>query len=95
MPAHDPAERSRIARNAALRRHALGDPVEATASKRRSFLDGFARQVDEAAAARGEMLTPAERAKRTDRLLRAHMGELARRSAKARRAKAQTRGDPP
>jgi hypothetical protein len=41
------------------------------------------------------MLTPAERAKRTDRLLRAHMGELARRSAKARRAKAQTRGDPP
>lgn len=87
MVAQNVPERSAIASAAALRRHALTDPVENTKPARRAFRLRFEREVADAARTRGEELTPAELRVRTDRLVRAHMIELNRRRwREARRA---------
>jgi hypothetical protein len=66
---------------AALTRHAFGDTVAATAPARAGFRAKFERQVDP-----DNRLTPEERSRRADRLMRAHMLKLAAKSADARRA---------
>jgi hypothetical protein len=74
-----PADRSAQARIAALTKHAMGDPREATKPARAAFLARFEAQVDP----RGE-LEPAERQRRAARARRAYMLNLARKSAIAR-----------
>jgi hypothetical protein len=75
--------RSQAARVAALSLHAQRDSKEVTAPARSGFLSRFERQVDPDGA-----LSEAERARRAEAALRAHMIRLAARSAKAR-----SRGD--
>jgi hypothetical protein len=49
----------------------------------------------QAAEQRGEQLSPAELSRRAERLRRAYFTDLSRRAAKARKARASSRGDPP
>lgn len=56
------------------------DRAARTANGRKSFLDKFEREVDP-----DGVLAPAERARRAEAAKKAHMTELARRSAKARK----------
>jgi hypothetical protein len=78
-----PSERSQQASIAALTRHALHDPKEATAAARAKWLDGLRVAVDPDGSLEEE-----ERARRAHRLLKARMKALALKSAKARAAKA-------
>jgi hypothetical protein len=71
---------SETGRAAALARWAKeADPVSATAKARAAFLARFETEVDPDGS-----MPPEERAKRADRLLRAHMIRLARRKRLAR-----------
>lgn len=78
-----PAQRSLRARLAAHAMHARNDRRAVTANARRAFVERFERQVD----ADG-VLPVAERQRRAEHALRAHMAGLALRSARARRARA-------
>lgn len=78
----DPSERSLKARIAAHEKWARQDPVAGTAKARTAFLGRFEREVDP-----DGLLSPAERARRAEHALKAHMTRLALASAKARRAK--------
>lgn len=60
--------------------HATHDSREITAPARRAFLDKFEKQVDP-----DGVLDPQERAKRAHHAMKAHMSQLALRSAAARR----------
>lgn len=68
-----------------LRAWALNSPETMVGAAHRGFTAKFERIVREAAEANGEALSDAELAARTDRLRRAHMLDLAARSAAARR----------
>jgi hypothetical protein len=70
------------ARIGALALHASGGT--STAAGTRAFLDRFEREVLNAAAARGEQLTPEETAKRTRNARRAYFQRLALASSRAR-----------
>ena len=72
--------RSQAARIAALTRWSREDPRSGTKPARRGFMARFEEQVDP-----DRRLPEAERARRAERALRAHMQKLALRSAKARR----------
>lgn len=67
-------------REAALIRHAMNDPREATKPARAGFMAKFEREVDP-----DETLSPTERAVRAKRLMKAHMSKLGRKSGQARR----------
>lgn len=58
---------------------------DTTRAARQAFRERFERQVDEEAAARGETLEPAERARRAEAAMKVHMMRLAEKSAAARR----------
>ena len=77
-----PAERSLRARIAAHTRWATDDPVAATEPARRAFLASFDYQVDP-----DGVLSPAERARRSESLRKAHFARMALKSAQARRAR--------
>ena len=64
---------------AALTRHAFSDTKDATKAAHAGFRAKFEREVDP----EGE-LAPDERARRADRLMRAHMLRLSAKSAEAR-----------
>jgi hypothetical protein len=68
-----------------LTAHSRHSADEMLSGAREGFRERFRRQVAEAAAQRGECLTPAEAEARAMRLLRAHMLRLAVASAQARR----------
>jgi hypothetical protein len=82
-PPQDMALRGRIG---AYRLHATHDSREVTAPARRAFRARFEAQVDPRAT-----LSPDERARRAEMALRAHMAQLAYRSARARSGRAATR----
>ena len=75
-----PNERSLRARIGAHAQHAKHDARETTSKARQAFASRFEQQVDP-----DNTLDPAERAKRADHALKAHMTGLALRSAQARR----------
>ncbi len=77
-----PSQRSLRARLAAYAMHARHDSREVTANARKAFADRFERQVDPEGA-----LPVAERQRRAEHAMRAHMTRLALRSAQARRAR--------
>jgi hypothetical protein len=79
------SERSLRAKLAAHTLHATRDPRAATAAARSGFLKKFERQADP-----GGTLPEAERARRAEHLLRAHMARLALASARARRKRGQS-----
>jgi hypothetical protein len=72
------------ARLAAHAMHARHDSREVTANARRAFVERFERQVDP-----DGVLPAAERRRRAEHAMRAHMTRLALRSARARRARAE------
>ena len=78
-----PRQRSLRASLAAHAMHARNDPHEITAGARAGFLSRFLAEVD--AATPG--LPEAERLRRAEHLLRAHMKRLALASSKARAAR--------
>ncbi|MGH9287982.1 MAG: hypothetical protein ACRD0V_06795 [Acidimicrobiales bacterium] len=79
-----PAERSLRARLAVHTSWAnTGDRAARTAPTRRGALERFERQVDPEGT-----LRPAERARRAEQAMRAHMARLALKSAQARRRRA-------
>jgi hypothetical protein len=80
----DAALRARIG---AFAQHAAHDVRKTTAAGRAAFLGRFERQVDP-----DGLLEPAERTRRAQSALRAHMARLALRSAQAREARARRRG---
>jgi hypothetical protein len=86
MPSKDPADRARIARIAALTRHARCDGREATDAARRAFNARWEATVDPLG-----VLSDAERTRRAEMARRAYFTGLARRSAAARR---RTQGGP-
>jgi hypothetical protein len=77
-------DRSELNRIAALKRWGRSDGVAGTAPARDAFLSGFKLEA-------GPEGTPAERSIRAQRLLRAHMRELALKSARARRASGKSK----
>ena len=78
-----PEQRSLRARVAAYSLHAsIEDEAAHTAPARKAFLDGFERQADP-----DGLLEPAERARRAEQLMKAHMTNLALRSSRARAKK--------
>lgn len=77
-----PAERSALARAAALQRWAREDTRAGTRAAAAGFDERFLRLVDP-----DGVLPVAERAARAGRLKRAHMTRLAVRSAQARRSR--------
>lgn len=81
MASHDPTERRMIASRAALIRWAQEDAVEGTRKAQAGLLRKFYNQTD-------PTLPEPERWKRAERLHRAHMLELSRLSARARRQRA-------
>jgi hypothetical protein len=76
-----PAERTLRASRAAHIRWANTDRREASAAQRRRMFERFEAQIPPA------VVDPAERAKRAENLLSAHMLKLAFESSKARRRK--------
>jgi len=74
-----PAQRSLRARQAAYTLHAKHDSKETTKAARRGFLARFEREVDP-----DGTLSPAERTKRAQAALKAHMARLALASSRAR-----------
>jgi hypothetical protein len=81
VPSADPVERKLIARQGGFARSAKYGGTEATRSAREAFMSSWNLRVDPELS-----LDPAERSRRARSALRAHMTELARRSAKKRRA---------
>lgn len=82
-----PAERSMRARAATHTRWAAeADRSAATAAARAAFLDRFERQVDP-----DGTLDPAERARRAEHARKAYFAQLALKSSKARRRRAEDR----
>ncbi len=79
----NPSERSARARIAALNLHSQRDPQQTTKPAREAYLSSFERAIDPQ-----RVLPPEERARRAKRALRAHMIELALRSAAVRRRRA-------
>jgi hypothetical protein len=77
-----PEMRSQRARIAALTRWAKENPTPNAQRGQRGLVDKFLAQVDATAAAAGETLTEAERARRADAAYRAHMARLSYASAK-------------
>ena len=75
--------RSQAASIAALTRHGRGDTRKHTAPARSAFLAKFEAEADP-----DGVLDPAERTRRGQRLLKAHMLRLAAKSAAARKAAA-------
>lgn len=86
MPASTPADRSAIARQAALTRWSREDPRPALAEVRKGFDARFEDEVDPE-----RVLPPAERARRVEAARRAYFTRLALKSAKSRRKKAADR----
>lgn len=82
-----PEQRSQRARIAALTRWAAEDPKANADRGQRGLLAKFLREVDAAAAAKGETLTDVERHRRAEAARKAHMARLAFASAKARAAR--------
>lgn len=83
MPAHDPEVRALVARVAAHERWANEDDRAAcTQPARDAFRARFERQVDP-----NNQLDPAERARRAEHAMRAHMLRLSLRSARSRAAR--------
>jgi hypothetical protein len=80
-----PGQRALRARLAAYVLHSKRDPRETTAKARATFLARFEQQVDP-----DGVLEPAERRRRADHALRAHMTRLALASARSRQSR---RGD--
>ena len=78
------AERTLRGRIAAYAMHAANDPRETTKAARGAFIAKFERQVDP-----DGVLPPAERARRAEAAMRAHMSRLALKSARARRKRAE------
>ena len=74
-----PAQRSLRSRLAAYSLHAKRDPKETTQAARAAFLTRFEREVDPDGS-----LPPAERARRAQAALKAHMTRLALASSRAR-----------
>ncbi len=74
-----PAQRSLRSRLAAYSLHAQRDPKETTQAARAAFLNRFEHEVDPDGS-----LPPAERARRAEAALRAHMTRLALASSRAR-----------
>lgn len=81
-----PAQRSLRARIGAYSLHATHDGKETTAKARAAFLARFERDVDP-----DGVLDPAERAKRADAALKAHMARMALGRAKARATRKATK----
>jgi hypothetical protein len=80
-----PEQRTMRAKLAAHARWAKHNPAEGTAPARNGFLTRFERQAEEQA--EGE-LTPQERRRRAEQLLKQYMTGLAFKSSKARKAAA-------
>lgn len=81
-----PAERSAKARSAALIRWAhTPDRTAATAAARAAMINKFETLADP-----DNKLSPSERAAAGDRLRRAHLSDMARRSSRSRRDRAVT-----
>ena len=78
-----PSQRSMRARLAAYAMHARHDSREITANARQAFVERFEQQVDP-----DGVLPVAERQRRGEHAMRAHMTRLALRSAQARRTHA-------
>jgi hypothetical protein len=74
-----PAQRRLRARIGAYSLHATHDGTETTAKARAAFLARFEREVDP-----DKTLDPADRAKRADAALKAHMSRMALGRVKAR-----------
>jgi hypothetical protein len=79
-----PAERTLRARLAAHTLHAKRDPSETSAAGRAAFLKSFELKADPEG-----RLPEAERLRRADHLLKAHMAAMALRASKARRRRAK------
>ena len=79
-----PSQRSLRARVAAHAMHARHDSREVTANARKAFVERFEREVDP-----DGVLPAAERQRRAEHAMRAHMTRLALRSAQARRTPAE------
>lgn len=75
-----PSQRTLQARLAAYAMHARHDGREVTANARKAFTERFEREVDP-----DGVLPVAERQRRAEHAMRAHMTRLALRSAQARR----------
>jgi hypothetical protein len=91
VPARDPEDRATVALIAALERWGREpDRTAATQPARDAHRAKFAREVDP-----DGVLDPAEREKRVDHLVRAHMLKMSRAAKKTRAAKATTTGGGP
>ncbi len=77
-----PSQRSLRARAAAFAMHSQGKTSTKAATA--ASLSRFDRQVDDAAAARGESLTPEERARRVEWARRSHFAKLGLAASRAR-----------
>jgi hypothetical protein len=75
-------ERKLRASIAAHEKHSRNDPVESTAKARATFLERFQREADP-----DGVLDPAERARRADHLLKAHMARMSLAASKAKKAR--------
>lgn len=75
-----PSQRTLRARLAAYAMHARHDGRQITANARKAFVERFEREVDP-----DGVLPVAERQRRAEHAMRAHMTRLALRSAQARR----------
>jgi hypothetical protein len=86
MPAHNPGDRTIVAKIAAAQRWGnCPDRTAATAPARAGLRARFER---EAQANADHLLTPVELAKRVDSLQAAHMARMSLRAAQARRQRA-------
>ena len=79
-----PSQRSMRARLAAHTMHARHDSREVTANARRAFVERFEHEGDP-----DGVLPAAERQRRAEHAMRAHMTRLALRSARARRTRVE------
>jgi hypothetical protein len=82
-----PSERRTRAKIGAHTVHAIHDGAEQTKRAREAFLASFPTRVDP-----DETLTPEERRRRADHLLRAHMARLSLMAAQARKARGNRSG---
>lgn len=84
MAAADPIERKLISRSGGYARAAKHDSRTVLEPARQAWVSKWEREVDPSLE-----LDPAERARRAKAAMRAYMTELARRSARARRKRAE------
>jgi hypothetical protein len=87
-----PSEVSLARSKAAHIMHARHNPLVTTAKARATFIESFFERVREEAAARGEVLSEVEVARRAEQYRKAFYQDMALRSARVRRAKAAKRG---